>query len=173
MSIVFISPSKYIQGSGEMDNIGAYTAKLGKKALCVISKGGYARQGSQIEASFAGVDADVIFDYFNGECSMNEIIPCEQSASEITPDSKPPPRNDFGLETESLMKISTPLCTSRCWQLPLLPLSLAIPSLQEVENTTPAALDPLFSPVFPYFSPGTASFRAVPVWPAHANLLHF
>ena len=73
MSIVFISPSKYIQGSGEMDNIGAYTAKLGKKALCVISKGGYARQGSQIEASFAGVDADVIFDYFNGECSTNEI----------------------------------------------------------------------------------------------------
>lgn len=73
MSIVFISPSKYIQGSGEMDNIGAYTAKLGKKALCVISKGGYARQGAQIEASFAGVDADVIFDYFNGECSMNEI----------------------------------------------------------------------------------------------------
>lgn len=73
MSAVFISPSKYIQGPGEMDNIGAYTAKLGKKALCVISKGGYARQGSQIEASFAGVDADVIFDYFHGECSMNEI----------------------------------------------------------------------------------------------------
>ena len=48
MSTIFISPSKYIQGPGEISNIGKYTAELGKKALCVISKGGYTRQGTQI-----------------------------------------------------------------------------------------------------------------------------
>lgn len=73
MATIFISPSKYIQGPGEMNNIGAYTEKYGKKALCLISAGGYRRQGAQIEASFAKVEATVIFDYFNGECSMNEI----------------------------------------------------------------------------------------------------
>lgn len=73
MSTVFISPSRYVQGPGEMNNIGAYADKLGKKALCLISKGGYKRQGAQIEASFDKVGASVSFDYFNGECSMNEI----------------------------------------------------------------------------------------------------
>ena len=48
MSTVFISPSKYVQGPNEMDNIGSYTKQLGKKALCLISKGGYKRQGNQI-----------------------------------------------------------------------------------------------------------------------------
>ncbi|MDY3985969.1 hypothetical protein, partial [Dysosmobacter sp.] len=61
-------------------------------------------------------------------------------------------------ETESLLKISTPLRISHYWQLLLLPLSLGIPSLQEVESAAPAALDPLLDPTFPYFSPGTASF---------------
>lgn len=73
MSTIFISPSRYVQGAGEMNNIGSYAEKYGKKALCLISSGGYRRQGAQIEASFAKSGAEVIFDTFNGECSMNEI----------------------------------------------------------------------------------------------------
>lgn len=73
MSTIFLSPSRYIQGAGEMDNIGVYTEKYGKKALCLISNGGYHRQGAQIEDSFAKSEAEVVFDYFNGECSMTEI----------------------------------------------------------------------------------------------------
>ncbi len=71
MANVFISPSRYVQGPGEMNNLGAYTAKLGKKALCVISEGGIKRQGTQIEKSFT--EATVTFEKFNGECSKNEI----------------------------------------------------------------------------------------------------
>ena len=41
MSKILISPSKYIQGSGEMKKLGAYAANYGKKALVLISKGGY------------------------------------------------------------------------------------------------------------------------------------
>lgn len=73
MSTIFISPSRYVQGSGEMSRIGTYAEKYGKKALCLISNGGYRRQGAQIEASFSKAAAEVIFDFFNGECSMNEI----------------------------------------------------------------------------------------------------
>ena len=33
MAKILISPSKYLQGAGEMKNIGTYAAKCGKKAL--------------------------------------------------------------------------------------------------------------------------------------------
>ena len=49
MSTIFISPSRYVQGAGELNNIGKYAEKLGKKALCLISAGGYKRQGAAIE----------------------------------------------------------------------------------------------------------------------------
>lgn len=73
MAKIFISPSRYVQGAGEMDKIGEYANGFGKKALGIISKGGYKRSGAQIEASFAKVDTELVFDYFNGECSMTEI----------------------------------------------------------------------------------------------------
>ena len=43
MAKILISPSKYLQGAGEMKNLGTYAAKSGKKALVLISKGGYKR----------------------------------------------------------------------------------------------------------------------------------
>ena len=73
MAKILISPSKYLQGAGEMKNIGTYAAKCGKKALVLISQGGYRRIGTMIEESFAGSDCNVVFDYFNGECCESEI----------------------------------------------------------------------------------------------------
>lgn len=52
MAKILISPSKYVQGSGEMKNIGKYAAAAGKKALVLISQGGYKRIGKMIEDSF-------------------------------------------------------------------------------------------------------------------------
>ena len=65
MATIFISPSKYIQGAGEMDRLGSYVEKLGKKALCIISKGGQKRHGEQIKASFSSSDADAVFEIVN------------------------------------------------------------------------------------------------------------
>ena len=73
MAKILISPSKYVQGAGEMKNIGKYAAEVGKKALVLISQGGYKRIGKTIEDSFAKSDSEVIFDYFNGECCNSEI----------------------------------------------------------------------------------------------------
>ena len=44
-----------------------------KKALVLISQGGYKRIGKMIEDSFAENNCELVFDYFNGECSANEI----------------------------------------------------------------------------------------------------
>ena len=73
MTTIFISPSKYVQGPGAMNDIGEYSAKLGKKALCIISEGGYKRSGQQIEKSFEAASSEVVFEYFKGESSKTEI----------------------------------------------------------------------------------------------------
>ena len=73
MANILISPGKYVQGAGEMKKLGTYAASYGKKALILISAGGYKRIGKEIEDSFSGVDCEAVFDYFNGECSKKEI----------------------------------------------------------------------------------------------------
>lgn len=73
MANILISPSKYVQGAGELGKLGAYAEKYGKKALVVITASGYKRVGGAIDASFAGVETEIVYDYFNGECSKNEI----------------------------------------------------------------------------------------------------
>ena len=78
MARIFISPSKYVQGAGEMKKVGEYTSKLGSKALVLISQGGYKRIGSMIEESFKAANTGLVFDYFNGECSKNEIKRLEE-----------------------------------------------------------------------------------------------
>lgn len=73
MAKILISPSKYVQGPGEMKKLGTYAAGYGKKALALISAGGYKRIGAEIEESFQETDCGIAFDYFNGECSKKEI----------------------------------------------------------------------------------------------------
>lgn len=73
MANILISPSKYVQGAGEMKNLGTYAEKYGKKALVLITASGYKRIGEIVDGSFQGKNVEVVYDYFNGECSRNEI----------------------------------------------------------------------------------------------------
>ena len=73
MARVFISPSKYIQGPGELDRLGDYVKVYGAHALVVISAGGKRRFGDRVEASLAAAGVAPTFDEFNGECSQAEI----------------------------------------------------------------------------------------------------
>ena len=73
MAKILISPSKYVQGAGEMKKLGTYAAAYGKKALILISAGGYKRIGTDIEKSFENSGCSIEFEYFNGECSKTEI----------------------------------------------------------------------------------------------------
>ncbi|MGI6030997.1 MAG: glycerol dehydrogenase [Eubacteriales bacterium] len=73
MANIIIAPGKYIQGQGELNNIGQYTQTLGKNVFAVISESGYKRVGAAVEESFRTVGCQVHFEFFNGECSHNEI----------------------------------------------------------------------------------------------------
>ena len=73
MARVFISPSKYVQGAGELDRLGEYTKVYGQKALVIISAGGKKRFGGRVEASLAAAGVECAFDEFCGECSQAEI----------------------------------------------------------------------------------------------------
>lgn len=73
MAKILISPGKYVQGAGELKNIGAYAEKYGKKALVLITESGYKRIGSIIDSSFEVSNSELVYDYFNGECSKTEI----------------------------------------------------------------------------------------------------
>lgn len=70
---IFISPSKYVQGSGELGRLGSYAQQLGHKAFVLISPGGQKRFGATIEASFSSLSCDMVFEPFQGECCMREI----------------------------------------------------------------------------------------------------
>ena len=59
MAKILIRPSKYLQGAGEMKNIGTYAAKYGKKALVLISQGGYKRIGKMIEEKYPDVEVEI------------------------------------------------------------------------------------------------------------------
>ena len=73
MANILISPNKYVQGAGEMKNLGEYAEKYGKKALVLITASGFKRIGDIVEGSFSGKNVATVFDYFNGECSKAEI----------------------------------------------------------------------------------------------------
>lgn len=71
---VFVSPHRYVQGPGELDNLGRYLGILNvKTAAVLISEGGIARIGGQIEASLGGEDIHHRTVSFGGECSLEEI----------------------------------------------------------------------------------------------------
>ena len=73
MAKIMIYPSKYVQGPGEMGKLGSYAESYGSKALVLISNSGYKRIQATLDAGFAGSKCAPVYDFFNGECSKNEI----------------------------------------------------------------------------------------------------
>lgn len=73
MSKIIISPSKYIQGNGELKNLYNYTKNLGQSFLLIASENGIKRVRNTIEESFKNSNSSLTFEAFNGECSKEEI----------------------------------------------------------------------------------------------------
>ena len=51
MAKILCSPSKYVQGAGEMKKLGEYAQKYGKKALVLITESGYKRIGDVVNTA--------------------------------------------------------------------------------------------------------------------------
>lgn len=73
MKKVLISPSKYIQGEGELNNLGSYVKSFGSSALLVASNDDKSRVSSYLDESVKRDDFDLVIGGFNEECTKKEI----------------------------------------------------------------------------------------------------
>lgn len=82
MSIGIKSPGKYIQGPGEILNLGRNVKKLGNKFLIVCSANNIKRIGAELEESMKTAEREYAFFTFGGECSKAEINNIMEAAKE-------------------------------------------------------------------------------------------
>lgn len=73
MKRVFISPAKYVQGEGELYNIGAYVKDYSNRALLVASKVDQQRVQNYLDKAIEKNTFDLIYGEFNEECTKKEI----------------------------------------------------------------------------------------------------
>lgn len=83
---VFISPSKYIQGAGVLDQLGEEVLKIGNTPLVLADKIVWEITGSAVEGSFGAVNGTFIYVEFTGEASNNEIDRLVQLAKDKNAD---------------------------------------------------------------------------------------
>lgn len=73
MDNIIISPSKYIQGEGAIDNIGKYVAVFGKNPLAIADSFVMGLVRDRVESSVIGEGLQIGFSSFHGECCRPEI----------------------------------------------------------------------------------------------------
>ncbi|GAA0077829.1 glycerol dehydrogenase [Clostridium sp. CTA-5] len=73
MANIIISPGKYVQGKGELENISKHTKNLGENFFVIVSTSGMKRVANIIKESFSDTNTNLTFEIFNGECSESEI----------------------------------------------------------------------------------------------------
>lgn len=74
MNRVILSPSKYIQGPGEIRNLQKYFSSVGMKGVYAIaSPSTLEKYQADIESSFKEAGTPIKLEKFNRECSKNEI----------------------------------------------------------------------------------------------------
>lgn len=73
MANIIASPSRYIQGAGELLNLREHVEKLGKKLLLITSASGKKRVEGTIAKSLEGSACTSCYVTFGGECCDSEI----------------------------------------------------------------------------------------------------
>ncbi len=73
MNKILISPNKYVQGSGSINNLGEFLAVYGKKAMLIGGQRALHTVDNAIKNTFQTAGVDYIIHDFQGECSKSEI----------------------------------------------------------------------------------------------------
>ena len=73
MAKTIASPSRYIQGRGELDNLCEHVKRLGSKLFVLASGSGKKRVEAQLERSSRAHGVDLVYEEFRGECCDPEI----------------------------------------------------------------------------------------------------
>ena len=87
MAFSLKAPGKYVQGEGELHNLGLNVKKLGKHFLIVCSGNNEKRIGPAIIDSLQEADCRCTFYRFSGECSFDEIEKVVQAFQEARCDA--------------------------------------------------------------------------------------
>ncbi|MDR1939836.1 MAG: glycerol dehydrogenase [Clostridiales bacterium] len=82
MRKAFISPSKYVQGEGELNNLGNYVKLFGSTALVIGHKDDVARVNDKLESTQKNYGVKLCYGGFSGECSREEIAKLTAIAKE-------------------------------------------------------------------------------------------
>ncbi len=70
---IIISPSKYVQGPGELKKLEAHTKNLGNRPFVIGSKSALKRTASYLYESYGKTETSFVAEAFNGECSKVEV----------------------------------------------------------------------------------------------------
>lgn len=73
MATIIASPTRYIQGKGEIKNLISHAKQLGEELFMITSPSGYKRIEPSISASLSDSGCTVQYESFNGECCDDEI----------------------------------------------------------------------------------------------------
>lgn len=73
MANIIGSPTRYIQGKGEMKHLCQHIESIGKHLFVLTSASGRSRVQPNIDESLKSSDSSVVYEVFQGECCMNEI----------------------------------------------------------------------------------------------------
>jgi len=81
MSRMLLAPGRYVQGAGAINEIGAYAAKFGTKALLTGGQRALSSCGQAIQDSLAQNQIGCYQEKFMGECSQKEITRLKEIAA--------------------------------------------------------------------------------------------
>ena len=73
MTTVIGSPSRYIQGYGELRRLEQHTRKLGRHLFVLTAENLFELTETRISDSIAGTETTAVFEKFSGECSQKQI----------------------------------------------------------------------------------------------------
>ena len=86
MSRSFVSPSRYVQAAGALDQLGTRVDHLGTEALVITDQVVYDVIVDRVDNSFAEARAEYHVSLFEGECTEDELARLCERARELTPD---------------------------------------------------------------------------------------
>jgi glycerol dehydrogenase len=73
MDKIILSPSKYVQGYNIIERLESYTSGLGKNSLVIADDFIMKMVKEPLTNNFKDSSSNILFEKFNGECSMTEI----------------------------------------------------------------------------------------------------
>ncbi len=82
MKKIMISPSKYVQGEDELNNLGVYVKEFSDRALLVASKVDQARVQNYLDSATQKDSFVLVYGEFREECTKNEIERMRKLAEE-------------------------------------------------------------------------------------------